>query len=188
MYSKLYNPIALSLAELQSGEQHYYSFQVTEYAKMGPICEKKPFSRYYCHVTQQRVILEPIEVRLSEEWIAKAGLGIAGLFVDVPASVSIPLKADLSISKRKSKRGEYAEIPFREIMSFEVIKGFGFYSLAKIVLKHPPKALFGADPHPIFGATSVPERQSWFAKWVYTGNLSEYLVKVANELLRSHNQ
>nr|WP_319492527.1 hypothetical protein [uncultured Desulfobacter sp.] len=120
---------------------------------------------------------------LTEKWLTKAGLGLAGLFVDVPASVSIPLKADLSISMRRSARGKYAEILFEEIRSFEVIKGFGLYSLVKIVLKHPPTGLFGADPHPIFGATCVPERQGWLEKWIYTGNLSEELVRVANRLL-----
>jgi len=143
-----YAPVAPRVAQIESGERHLHSFIISPYVyeKRGGMLLKfaawhPDNTRYYLHLTDQRMLLEPHERSMKEKLLTQGLLMLAGNVLGgsggefaVKHGANALKEGD---RKTAAARGSYAAISYREIDRVESFRQ-GLATLIRLVLKAHP--------------------------------------------------
>lgn len=143
-----YAPTALKVAQLDPNEQHLHSFIIFPYVyeKRGGMFLKfaawhSENTRYFLHLTDWRMIIEPYERNTKEKLLTQGVLMLAGTVVGGSgAETAIKIGANALKSgdkKLAADKGRYAFLEYSEVDKVESFRQ-GLGTLIRIVLKEHP--------------------------------------------------
>lgn len=128
-----YVSTSLRSANLSSDEQQHFSFLITETEKQLLGYKPRPEAQYLCHLTNNRLILEP-------------QTNISGI------QFTSKLTSKFSVSDDTS----FYQIPYEEISSFKVIRSLNLVACVKVALK---SALNVPEDELVFVASPPPQNK-----------------------------
>lgn len=134
---------------LEPEEIHYLSCHATETYKQWLGYQPNEFLRYTCHLTNQRLILEPQNFSSYQDWFVNSSL--ASLATQHLSSDSVQ---------------PMIQIPVEAIAHFKVERGLNLKHYAKIMLKQPPQALVNG----LVLALRSPTQDNFAVEFVQTAN------------------
>ena len=112
-----YSPVALSTTSLERGEYHHFSFVITEIEKHLLGYKPQAQLRYLCHLTSDRLILEP-----------QAKANELQAISNIAASLSTSLN-----------RAPFYQITYDHIASLTLVRSLNLASYVKLTLKPSEK-------------------------------------------------
>jgi thioredoxin 1 len=143
------NTLLPSASLLEPEEIHYLSCHAAETCKQWLGYQPNEFLRYTCHLTNQRLILEPQNFSSYQDWLINSSL--ASLTTNHLSTDNVQPVIQISIEA---------------IAHFKVERGLNLKHYAKIVLKQPPQALVNG----VVLALRSPEQENFAVEFVQTAN------------------
>jgi hypothetical protein len=156
-----YAPMPLKTARLADGEQQIHSCVIHPYVyeKQGGFFLKisawyPENTRFYLHLTDQRIIVEPYEWTKGEMIFSTGLLALTTLVVPSPVDHQLAAEAKLGqrqgMNKMRAMHGNFAEIPYSEIARAETFRQ-GLVKLVRLRFKDP------AAREMVFSPAKTPE-------------------------------
>lgn len=121
-----YTPMPLQHITLNPEEIHHYSFRATEAKPQLLNYQAQDFLQYDCHLTNQRLILQPRQVADWQDWQTHATL--PGLTNVTPVQPQLTPEASAPV---------FLQIGLVQIKSLKVLKRLGMNAAVQIVMQHP---------------------------------------------------
>ncbi len=178
----LYDPISTKIS-LEPGETNAYSFFVVEYQKeFLSGYQQLNFTRYICHITNKRLILEPYQVDTTERLLVKTALHLTSL---ASLGLSFTMNTRTKESIRRSEESKIFSIFHHNISAISLIKPNKIAISGKCLVKIEfNNILYLDNSEVVFGITSIPknsiERYLGFGTKVLHKEFVECINRLAN--------